>query len=168
MRIREDVYRLCGCGSVRKYQFCCLDLHREHPIASTRTGAIGAGPNGAPLVLLDLAKGLGPSSISARDKESLIARIARRISVPDVVRTLSGTLSPESSSALRDVAGSGGRMAYEEFTRRHGSDDKDSDLWSRFPPASTLGRLKSIALLAEGTIGARELVVIPAEVRGAL
>jgi len=59
-------------------------------------------------------------------------------------------------------------MPYEEFTRRHGSDKGDSDYWGWKLPETPFGRLKVLGFLVEGTVGGRECVLIPFEIREAL
>jgi Flp pilus assembly protein TadD len=116
--------------------------------------------------LAGIAAALGLAGKGPHGKRPLLEHIAARLGGSRNVLSLAGSLPTAASEALRDVLGHGGILAYADFTRRYGSGESDEDWWRT--PGTPLGRLKLLGLLAEGTVGGRESVLVPAEVRAAL
>ena len=113
-----------------------------------------------------VAAALGLAGEAPLRKRLLVDHVAAWLRESSNVLSRVGSLPTAASEALRDVLGHGGVLAYADFTRRHGSDESDADWWRT--AETPLGRLKGLGLLAEGTIGGRESVIVPAEVRTAL
>jgi hypothetical protein len=113
-----------------------------------------------------VAAALGLAGVALLRKGMLLDHVAAWLGEPSNVLSRVGSLPAAASEALRDVLGHGGVLAYADFTRRHGSDESDGDWWRT--PETPLGRLKVLGLLVEGTVGGRESVIVPAEVRTAL
>jgi hypothetical protein len=113
-----------------------------------------------------VAAALGLAGEAPLGKRRLLDHLAAWLGESSNVLSRVGSLPPAASEALRDVVGRGGVLAYSDFTRRHGSDESDGHWWRT--PETPLGRLKVLGLLAEGTVGGRESVIVPAEVRTAL
>ncbi len=53
----EDTYGPCPCGSGQKYKFCCRERDREQRRAILREVPSAMGPDGEPVVFLDLEEG---------------------------------------------------------------------------------------------------------------
>jgi len=113
-----------------------------------------------------VAAALGLAGEALLRKRLILDHVAAWLGESSNVLSRVGSLPTAASEALRDVLGHGGVLAYADFTRRHGSDESDGDWWRT--PETPLGRLKVLGLLAEGTVGGRESVIVPAEVRTAL
>src|SRR6266545_8084278 len=53
----DDVYRPCACGSGKRYKFCCLERDRDRRRELQRERPHITGPDGEPVVFLDLQEG---------------------------------------------------------------------------------------------------------------
>lgn len=101
-------------------------------------------------------------------KEDLRRAITDLLKDAGTVRRLVESLHREAREALFHIYENGSFVSYEQFTRAHGSDEADYECGLEKIPETPLGRLKALGLLAEGTIGNRECVCIPIEIRRAL
>jgi tetratricopeptide (TPR) repeat protein len=131
------------------------------PRDASLEACLGGYPKG-PLVGIARALGVG-GPLRQNRKDDLLAAICRSLRHTAVCEEVVRGLGEAEQAALRGLLAAGGCQDYAVFTRSHGSDAKDHDLWDLRPPESALGRLKCHGLVVEATVDRVESGFIPAE-----
>jgi tetratricopeptide (TPR) repeat protein len=119
-------------------------------------------------VLQETARAMNLPLPARLRKAELIAGIIRRLGDRRTVGVFRDSVGEPARTALDRVVAAGGVMPFAEFTRQWGAEEDGPPGWEWKEPGNVLGRLKFLGLLAEGTVGGRESVVVPREVREAL
>jgi tetratricopeptide (TPR) repeat protein len=110
--------------------------------------------------LRDMARNLAIPRISALRKRMLCQRLANELADPGVVALALEALPPPARVALHALEQANGHMPFDEFTKRFGADPGGH--------SATLQPLREHGLVALGTIGGDQSVVLPREIRRAL
>ncbi len=109
--------------------------------------------------LFEAAGWIGLDGVSALPKHPLAREVSRAVLESPTLDDLVSAGTVLQRTALLALLDRGGRMPFVEFTRNFGAAESENS------PLSRWGRL---ALVAEGTIGGEEVVVVPVELRGPL
>lgn len=119
-------------------------------------------------LLQAMARAMGLPRLAKLRKAASIAEIAGALGDPETVRRLRESAPDRAREALDHVVNAGGVMPFDEFVRRWGDEGDVPPAMGWNPPDNALGCLKHLGLVAEGTVGGRESVVAPREVRQGL
>jgi len=113
--------------------------------------------------LREIAATLGLGADAAVKKKELLERLVTALEDPEVIRWTIRSLPEAAREGLRHVRAMGWACAHDDFSRAYGREDSGEG-----GAASPLALLRASGLLAEGTVGGRPSVLIPAEVRPTL
>ncbi len=113
-----------------------------------------------------IACALHSDALCRLTKKEMVQEIRSRLLETNVLTRAVSYLPEAAREALRDLNDAGGAAPFAEFTRRHGCDSDDLERWGwRNKPRTTLGRLKVLGIVFEGTMGGQETLFMPPEVR---
>jgi hypothetical protein len=106
-----------------------------------------------------------PSPVTGLKKGELVEKISSHLRSANFLKQVVDGLEHEERLAMLDLMFKGGLMPLEEFVEKHGDDLDESPYWSWHPPETVMGRLKARGLIAEGSHGGSECILIPCELR---
>lgn len=106
-----------------------------------------------------------PKPITGLKKEALTEKISTNLHNPKVLNKAVTNLKPEENLALLDLLLKHGTMPREKFIEKYGDDIGESIYWKWHPPKSTLGRLKMMGLIIEGSYKEKVWIQVPKELK---
>jgi hypothetical protein len=106
-----------------------------------------------------------PSPVTGLKKGELVEKISSHLRSANFLKQVVDGLEHEERLAMLDLMFKGGLMPLEEFVEKHGDDLDESPYWNWHPPETVMGRLKARGLIAEGSHGGSECILIPCELR---
>ncbi len=106
-----------------------------------------------------------PSPVTGLKKGELVEKISSHLRSPNFLKQVVEGLEHEERLAMLDLMFKGSLMPLEEFAEKHGDDLDESPYWNWHPPETVMGRLKARGLIAEGSHGGSECILIPCELR---
>jgi hypothetical protein len=109
-----------------------------------------------------------PPPVAGLRKRVLIEKIISHLRDPEHLGKIVTGLNTEERFALLDVLLKNGIMPWGDFTMKHGDDMEESIYWKWHPPRTTMGRLKLMGLLIEGTYKGESWVQVPYDLRSML
>ena len=109
-----------------------------------------------------------PPPVAGLKKGVLIEKIISHLRDPENLGEMVKGLTLEERLALLDVLLKNGSMPWDEFAMKHGGDMEESPYWKWHPPRTTMGRLKLMGLLIEGTYKGDSRVQVPHDLRSML
>jgi len=109
-----------------------------------------------------------PPPVAGLKKGVLIEKIISHLRDPEHLGEIVTGLNVEERFALLDVLLKNGSMPWDEFAMKHGGDMEESIYWKWHPPRTTMGRLKLMGLLIEGTYKGESRLQVPHDLRSML
>lgn len=106
-----------------------------------------------------------PPPVAGLKKGVLIDKIISYLRDPEHLEGMVTGLAMEDGLALLDLLLKNGCMPWDEFAMKHGDDMEESIYWNWHPPRTTMGRLKLMGLLIEGTYKGESRVQVPHDLR---